>query len=92
MATFQRPNGDTTVFSFVAPNNINTWNGDLERLFDYLVSSHGVDTDMVITRLQAGTEPFTGKGLCQYTLEQYNNIMRRLECCFQDYKVHISVA
>jgi xyloglucan-specific endo-beta-1,4-glucanase len=57
---FKGPNGDTTVFSFVAPKNIGNWNGDLKKFFDYLTTSQGVSKDMVVTSLQAGTEPFVG--------------------------------
>lgn len=57
---FKGPNGSTTVFSFVAPSNINSWNGDLKLFFNYLTSSQGVSTNMVVTSLQAGTEPFIG--------------------------------
>ncbi|KAF9876611.1 hypothetical protein CkaCkLH20_06019 [Colletotrichum karsti] len=57
---FKGPNGDTTVFSFVAPSNIASFNGDLKGFFDYLVSSQGVANTNVVTSLQAGTEPFSG--------------------------------
>ncbi|KAF4877815.1 putative xyloglucan-specific endo-beta-1,4-glucanase A [Colletotrichum siamense] len=57
---FSGPNGDTTVFSFVAPSNIGSFNGDLKGFFDYLVSSQGVANTNVVTSLQAGTEPFSG--------------------------------
>ncbi|KAJ0337095.1 hypothetical protein COL922a_007138 [Colletotrichum nupharicola] len=57
---FSGPNGDTTVFSFVAPSNIANFNGDLKGFFDYLVSSQGVASTNVVTSLQAGTEPFSG--------------------------------
>ncbi|CAI0643813.1 unnamed protein product [Colletotrichum noveboracense] len=57
---FSGPNGDTTVFSFVAPSNIASFNGDLKGFFDYLVSSQGVASTNVVTSLQAGTEPFSG--------------------------------
>ncbi|KAF5517695.1 putative xyloglucan-specific endo-beta-1,4-glucanase A [Colletotrichum aenigma] len=57
---FSGPNGDTTVFSFVAPSNIASFNGDLKGFFDYLVSSQGVANTNVVTSLQAGTEPFSG--------------------------------
>ncbi|KAF7563657.1 hypothetical protein G7046_g471 [Stylonectria norvegica] len=59
---FKGPNGDTTVFSFVAPSNIGNWDGDLKLFFNYLTSSQGVSTDNVVTSLQAGTEPFSGSG------------------------------
>ena len=58
---FKGPNGDTTVFSFVAPANIGNYAGDLNLFFKYLTSSQGVPTSSVITSLQAGTEPFSGK-------------------------------
>ncbi|KAF4918110.1 putative xyloglucan-specific endo-beta-1,4-glucanase A [Colletotrichum viniferum] len=57
---FSGPNGDTTVFSFVAPSNIASFDGDLKDFFDYLVSSQGVAKTNVVTSLQAGTEPFSG--------------------------------
>lgn len=57
---FSGPNGDTTVFSFVAPSNIASFDGDLKGFFDYLVSSQGVANTNVVTSLQAGTEPFSG--------------------------------
>lgn len=57
---FKGPNGDTTVFSFVAPSNQGNFEGDLKLFFNYLTSSQGVSTSAVVTSLQAGTEPFTG--------------------------------
>lgn len=57
---FKGPNGDTTVFSFVAPSNIKNWNGDLKEFFNYLTSNEGISAGMVVTSLQAGTEPFSG--------------------------------
>lgn len=57
---FKGPNGDTTVFSFVAPSNIQNWSGDMKQFFNYLTSGQGVSANSVITHLQAGTEPFTG--------------------------------
>ncbi|TDZ67586.1 putative xyloglucan-specific endo-beta-1,4-glucanase A [Colletotrichum trifolii] len=57
---FSGPNGDTTVYSFVAPSTINSFDGDLYGFFDYLVSKQGVAKTNVVTSLQAGTEPFTG--------------------------------
>ncbi|OLN97163.1 putative xyloglucan-specific endo-beta-1,4-glucanase A 1 [Colletotrichum chlorophyti] len=57
---FKGPNGDTTVFSFVAPKNIGNFNADLMGFFNYLSSSQGVAKSNVVTSLQAGTEPFSG--------------------------------
>ncbi|KAI9170615.1 chondroitin AC/alginate lyase [Paramyrothecium foliicola] len=67
---FKGPNGDTTVYSFVAPSNIGNWSGDLKKFFDYLTSSQGVSKDMVVTSLQAGTEPFVGSN-CVFSTSAY---------------------
>src|SRR4051812_17051385 len=58
---FKGPNGDVTVFSFVAPGNQGDFSGDLKLFFNYLTSSQGVSTSAVVTSLQSGTEPFTGE-------------------------------
>lgn len=58
---YKGPNGNTTVFSFVAPSNQGNYSGDLNLFFKYLTASQGVSTSSVITSLQAGTEPFSGK-------------------------------
>ncbi|KAH8666215.1 xyloglucan-specific endo-beta-1,4-glucanase A [Ilyonectria robusta] len=60
---YSGPNGDTTVYSFVASSTITSFNGDLNLFFKYLTSSQGVSTSMVATSLQAGTEPFTGSNV-----------------------------
>ncbi|OHE93825.1 xyloglucan-specific endo-beta-1,4-glucanase A [Colletotrichum orchidophilum] len=57
---YSGPNGDTTVYSFVAPSQIKSFNGDLNLFFTYLTSKQGVAKSSVITSLQAGTEPFSG--------------------------------
>ncbi|KAL2062840.1 hypothetical protein VTL71DRAFT_5912 [Oculimacula yallundae] len=57
---FKGPNGDVTVFSFIAPSNQEKFSGDLNLFFKYLTTSQGVSTSAVITSLQSGTEPFTG--------------------------------
>ncbi|KAH7137369.1 concanavalin A-like lectin/glucanase domain-containing protein [Dactylonectria estremocensis] len=67
---FKGPNGDTTVFSFVAPSNIGNWSGDLNKFFQYLTASQGVPTSSVITSLQAGTEPFVGSN-CVFKTSAY---------------------
>jgi xyloglucan-specific endo-beta-1,4-glucanase len=57
---FSGPNGDTTVFSFVAPSNIGDFSADLKLFLTYLTTSQGVSTSAVVTSLQGGTEPFSG--------------------------------
>ena len=57
---YSGPNGDTTVFSFVAPSNLGNFDADLKLFLTYLTTSQGVSTSQVVTSLQAGTEPFSG--------------------------------
>lgn len=58
---FKGPNGDTTVFSFVAPSNMGDFSADLKLFLTYLTTSQGVSSSSVVTSLQGGTEPFSGK-------------------------------
>lgn len=57
---YSGPNGDTTVYSFVAASSVESWSGDMLDFLTYLVENEGVSSDKYITSLQAGTEPFTG--------------------------------
>ena len=57
---YSGPNGDTTVYSFVASSTITDFSGDMMDFFNYLVQNQGVSDSYYITSLQAGTEPFTG--------------------------------
>lgn len=54
------PNGDTTVYSFVAQSTTEDFSGDLNDFFTYLVDNEGVSDSLYLTTLEAGTEPFTG--------------------------------
>ncbi|CAG7563453.1 unnamed protein product [Fusarium equiseti] len=60
---FKGPNGDTTVFSFVAPSNIGNFKADLLPFLTYLTKNQGVPSSYVATSFQAGTEPFIGESL-----------------------------
>jgi len=64
---FKGPNGDTTVFSFVAPSNIGNFKADLLPFLTYLTKNQGVPSTYVATSFQAGTEPFVGE-LLPYSL------------------------
>lgn len=57
---FKGPNGDTTVFSFVATTEIQSFSGDLMDFLNYLVSEEGVSDEQFLTSIGAGTEPFDG--------------------------------
>ena len=61
----------TTVFSFVAPSTMNTFNGDLMDFFNYLVQNQGVDAGLMVTTVQAGTEVSVGSGL-KFTTSSYS--------------------
>lgn len=54
------PNGDVTVYSFVATSEIEDFSADMMDFLNYLVENEGVSSSKYITKLQAGTEPFTG--------------------------------
>jgi len=54
------PNGDTTVFSFVAETEQTAFSGDLMAFFTYLIDNENVPNTHYLTSIGAGTEPFTG--------------------------------
>lgn len=66
---YEGTNGDTTVYSFVANSEVEDFDGDLNDFFTYLVDKEGVDDSLYITKLQAGTEPFTGNDAVFTTTE-----------------------
>ncbi|KAF4452957.1 murein transglycosylase [Fusarium austroafricanum] len=68
---FRGPNGDTTVFSFVAPSNLGNFQGDLLPFLTYLTKNQGVSSNYVATSFQAGTEPFVGSN-CVFTTSAYS--------------------
>ncbi|KPM45232.1 hypothetical protein AK830_g1347 [Neonectria ditissima] len=74
---FKGKNEDVTVFSFVAEKNIGNFEGDLNEFYKYLTANQGISKDMVVTSLQAGTEPFSGSNavlkVSQYTITVNSN-------------------
>ncbi|KAF2622527.1 glycoside hydrolase family 12 protein [Macroventuria anomochaeta] len=54
------PNGQMTVFSFVAVNPINSFNGDLNEFLIYLRGYQGLPRSQVLQSVGAGSEPFSG--------------------------------
>ena len=56
------PNQQTgaMVFSFVATEQVNSFDGDLTDFFKYLVKNNGVDGGLLLTTIQAGTEVAVG--------------------------------
>ncbi|KAF7950201.1 hypothetical protein EAE96_007492 [Botrytis aclada] len=57
---YSGPNGDTTVYSFVASTEATNFDGDLMDFLNYLATNEGWSTSQYINVLEAGTEPFTG--------------------------------
>ncbi|PKS10077.1 hypothetical protein jhhlp_003374 [Lomentospora prolificans] len=53
-------NGATRVLSFVATSNIPNFSGNLNEFLTYLTSKQVISASLYATRLQGGTEPFTG--------------------------------
>lgn len=60
---YSGPNGDTTVYSFVAPSHLGNFDGDILKFLTYLTTNEGVSSSSVVTKIQSGTEPFSGKPL-----------------------------
>lgn len=59
---YSGPNGDTTVYSFVAESETTSFSGDLMDFLNYLVNNEGLSSSQYLTSVGAGTEPFTGSG------------------------------
>ncbi|KAM3066056.1 hypothetical protein ACMFMG_010605 [Clarireedia jacksonii] len=57
---YSGPNGATTVYSFVAVNEVTSFDGDLMDFFTYLIDNQGFSRSQYLNTLEAGTEPFTG--------------------------------
>lgn len=53
---YKGPNGDTTVFSFVAASEITSFSGDVKAFFTYLVDDEGLSSSQYLTSVGAGTE------------------------------------
>ncbi|KAF4981737.1 hypothetical protein FZEAL_2539 [Fusarium zealandicum] len=66
---FKGKNSDVTVFSFVAEKNIGNFDADLNEFYKYLTSKQGISKEMVVTSLQAGTEPFEGSNAVLRTFD-----------------------
>ncbi|KAJ5934253.1 hypothetical protein N7466_003800 [Penicillium verhagenii] len=57
---YSGPNGDTTVYSFVATETTTSFSGDLLEFYTYLIDEEGLSSSLYLVDVQAGTEPFTG--------------------------------
>ena len=68
---YSGPNGDTTVYSFVAQSTTESFSGDLMDFFTYLIDNEGVSDSLYLTTVEAGTEPFTGSD-AKLTVSSYS--------------------
>ncbi|EME47572.1 glycoside hydrolase family 12 protein [Dothistroma septosporum NZE10] len=57
---YKGPNGQMTVYSFVASSAVNDFSGDLGDFFDYLVAKQGFSSSQYLISAGAGTEAFSG--------------------------------
>ena len=54
-------NGAMRVYSFVAENELGTWEGDVKKFYNYVTETQGFPADQQhLITYQFGTEPFTG--------------------------------
>lgn len=58
---YEGSHSQMTVYSFVAPSNIESYSGDLIEFMDYLQAEHGFDDSQLVISVGAGTEPFIGE-------------------------------
>ncbi|KAG7398960.1 hypothetical protein PHYBOEH_010065 [Phytophthora boehmeriae] len=68
---YKGPNGNTTVFSFVATKTITNFSADLLNFLNYLVKNQGLPSSQYLLKLEAGTEPFTGSN-AKMTVSSYS--------------------
>lgn len=58
---YKGPNGQMTVFSFVASSgSVENFSADVTEFTKYLISEHGVADTQILQSVGAGTEPFLG--------------------------------
>jgi xyloglucan-specific endo-beta-1,4-glucanase len=71
---YKGPNGQMTVFSFVASSQVKNFNGDLNQFLVYLRNSQGLPGSQILQSVGAGTEPFSGSNAVltttAYTMSQ----------------------
>lgn len=55
---YSGPNGDTTVYSFVASNEVTDFSGDLMDFYNFLETNQSFSSSQYLISIGAGTEPF----------------------------------
>ncbi|KAB8233727.1 hypothetical protein ETB97_009773 [Aspergillus alliaceus] len=68
---YKGPNGQMTVFSFVASSTTEDFSADLNDFLKYLQQEQGLPSTQYLTHVQAGTEPFSGSNV-KFTTSSYS--------------------
>ncbi|RAQ42323.1 xyloglucan-specific endo-beta-1 [Aspergillus flavus] len=68
---YSGPNGQMTVFSFVASSTTEDFSADLNDFLKYLQEEQGMPSSQYLTHVQAGTEPFSGSNV-KFTTSSYS--------------------
>lgn len=71
---YSGPNGNTTVYSFVAESETTSFSGDLLDFYTYLESSFSFPSSQYLLSIGAGSEPFTGSGAV-FTTSAYSCVV-----------------
>jgi len=71
---YSGPNGDTTVYSFVAESETTAFSGDLLDFLSYLETNEGLSSSQYLLSIGAGTEPFTGTDAV-FTTSAYKTVI-----------------
>ncbi|KAK4504735.1 hypothetical protein PRZ48_002697 [Zasmidium cellare] len=68
---YKGPNGQMTVYSFVAPSQVTDFSGDLRQFYAWLVENDGFEESQYLISAGAGTEAFEGNE-CTFTTSAYS--------------------
>lgn len=71
---YKGSNGVQTVYSFLPSDNIESFSGDVNEFFAYLIKSQGFDGSQYLVSIGAGTEAFTGQN-AEFTVSGYSMSM-----------------
>jgi xyloglucan-specific endo-beta-1,4-glucanase len=73
-SVYSGPNGQMTVYSFVASKQVENFEGDLMEFFNYLVQSQSFKNSQYLIKVECGTEPFVGTDVTM-TVSKYSAVV-----------------
>ncbi|KAL4110408.1 hypothetical protein PRIC1_002099 [Phytophthora ramorum] len=73
-SVYSGPNGQMMVYSFVAPKQVENFEGDLMEFFNYLAKSQSFKTSQFLIKVECGTEPFLGDDVT-LTVSKYSAVV-----------------